>query len=46
MAVYTVVMASYGIAEGMPIALVLATITATIALIAGQFLKKTDIDTE
>jgi hypothetical protein len=42
MAVYTVVMASYGIAEGMSVALILATMTAAIALVCGQFLRKLD----
>jgi MFS family permease len=40
MAVYTVVMATFGIAEGMTVALILATISAVVALVCGQFLKK------
>jgi MFS family permease len=40
MAVYTAVMASYGIVDGMPVALILAVIAAVVVLIVGQFLKK------
>jgi MFS family permease len=38
MAVYTMIMANYGIAQGMSVALTVAAITATVALVAGQFL--------
>ncbi|MDR0851674.1 MAG: MFS transporter [Clostridiales Family XIII bacterium] len=38
--IYTVVMATYGLVDGMPIALILATITAAIAVIIMQFVRK------
>ncbi|MDR1421599.1 MAG: MFS transporter [Coriobacteriales bacterium] len=40
MAVYTLIMASFGITQGMNVALVIATAIAVIALVMGQFLVK------
>jgi MFS family permease len=42
LAVYTMMMATWGIAEGLPRALVLAGVVAAIALVIGQFLKKAE----
>jgi MFS family permease len=44
MAVYTMIMAAWGIADGLPRALALAGIVATAALVVGQFLKKAERD--
>jgi MFS family permease len=44
MAVYTMIMATWGIAAGLPRALILAGAVAVVALIVGQFLKKVEVD--
>jgi MFS family permease len=41
MAIYTFLMAVFGIADGLPIALILAGSVAVVALIVGQFMQKT-----
>ena len=43
LAVYTLIMAGSGIAEGLPMALVLAGSVAVVALVVGQFLRKTPV---
>lgn len=41
-AVYTVILASMGVVEGMPVALTIAAVTAALALVFALFLKKLD----
>lgn len=45
-ATYTAVMAFYGIANGLPVALTVALVLAVVALIIGQFLKPVRVDTQ
>jgi sugar phosphate permease len=44
MAVYTLIMATFGLAAGLQTALILAGITAVVLLVVSQFLKKNDSD--
>ncbi|MDR1082727.1 MAG: hypothetical protein LBL27_02525 [Coriobacteriales bacterium] len=46
LAIYTMMMATWGIAEGLPRALILAGVVAAIALVIGQFLKKAGDEAE